>query len=388
MLINIDWLQLHTRGKINRVNGYTFKKLEYGTSVFDVVEDLYLDSEYIASVCSSPKSRIINPNTVIIKFINRQLYSPTLFEKVDNVLNSLNLEYKGITRLDIAGDVNKFKNGLHPESLINKFMTMDLRKIGYTKGVAHFEQGSRMKYETLKFGSGSSPISCYLYNKTKELNDKKMKPYIVDSWKASGLNTEADVWRLEFSIKGNNLFLKELSTGENIRVDIYNLRNPEFLRSLFYSLQKSYFRFKVPGKDSNSSRWKDLQILPNYTYFTERVFITETQDSTRADKIFLKKLDNLNNEIRNYANFRESFLKELTAEFCANKGLTDYYLERIHGSAQSTIQQMKDDQLTVYEKAERAGRTERSNKNLFDQEEEAKRIRSIILKPKQYKHYI
>lgn len=388
MLINIDWLQLHTRGKINRINGYTFKKLEYGTSVFDVVEDLYLGSEYIASVCSSPKSHILHPNTVIIKFINRQLYSPTLFSQVDNVLQSLNLEYKGITRLDIAGDVNKFKNGLHPESLINKFMTMNLRKIGYSKGVAHFEQGSRMKYETLKFGSGSSPISCYLYNKTKELNDKKMKPYIVDSWKASGLNTKEDIWRLEFSIKGNNLFLKELSTGENIRVDIYNIRNPEFLRSLFYSLQYSYFRFKIPGTDSNPSRWKDLEILPNYIYFTERVFITECQDSTRADKIFLKKLDKLNNEIRNYANYREDFLKELTAEFCANKGLTDYYLERIHGSAQSTIQQMKEDQLTIYEKAERAGRTEKTNKTLFDQEKEREHIQNIILKPKQHKHYI
>ena len=49
---------------------------------------------------------------------------------------------------------------------------------------------------------------------------------------------------------------------------------------------------------------------------------------------------------------------------------------------------MKEDQLTIYEKAERAGRTEHKNKKLFDQEEEAQRIRSIILKPKQYKHYI
>ena len=387
MIINIDWLQIHTRGKINRNNGYTFELLKYSTQVFEQIENLYLGTEYIASICSSPKSHILHPNTVIIKFINRQLYSPTLFTKVDNVLNSLHLEYKGITRLDIAADVNKFKNGLMPENLISKFMKMEVRKIGYTKGKVHFEQSSRMKFETLKFGSGTSPISCYLYNKTKELKDVKMKPYIMDAWKASGLDTESDVWRLEFSIKGNNLFLKELSTGENIRVDIYNIRNPDFLRSLFYSLQFSYFRFKLPGTDKNISRWKDLEILPNYTYFTERVFITETEDSTRSDKIFLKKLDKINDELRNYANYREDFLKEFTAEFCANKGLTDYYLQRVQGKAQSTIEQMKSDQLTIYEKAEREGRTERKDKNIFHQQEEAEHIRNLILKPKMNKNY-
>ena len=387
MLISIDWLQVHCRGSIIRTGAYTFKKLEYTTQVFNSIEDLYRGTQYIASICSQPKSGILHPATVIIKFINKLLYSPTLFTTVDNVLNSLGLEYKGLTRLDIAADFNSFKNGLHPENLIGKMMNMKIRKVGYTKGKVHFEQSDRMKFETLKFGSGSSPISCYLYNKSKELKDVKMKPYIVDTWKASGIDIGKDVWRLEFAIKGNNLFLKELGTGENIRVDIWNIRNPEFLKTLFYSLQTSYFRFKIPGADKNISRWKDLEILPNFTYFAERVFISECEDSTRADKIFLKKLDKLNNEIRNYAAYREDFLKELTAEFCANKGLTDYYLERIQGTAQSTIKQMKEDQLTIYEKAERQGKTERKQKNIFEQDEEAQRIRNIILKPKQYKHY-
>ena len=105
-------------------------------------------------------------------------------------------------------------------------------------------------------------------------------------------------------------------------------------------------------------------------------------------KIFLKKLDKINDELRNYANYREDFLKEFTAEFCANKGLTDYYLQRVQGKAQSTIQHMKSDQLTIYEKAEREGRTERKDKNIFHQQEEAEHIRNLILKPKMNKNYI
>lgn len=382
MLISIDWLQLHLRGDIRREAKYTFKKLDYSTQAFSTVEDIYIDDNYFASMVSEPRSQVINPKTVILKVINKNLYSPFMFSQLEDLLKSLNLSYQGITRLDVCADFNYFKNGLHPETLINNFMCLKFRKVGQTKGKCHFEQKTRMHYETLAFGTGKSLIRCYLYNKTKELNEVKMKPYIVDSWKASGLDTKKDVWRLEFSIKGNSLNLIDNRTGELQKVDLKNLQSREFLNNLYYSLQNQYFRFKRDTGDKNVSRMPDIQLLPDNPANWKRLFLTEAGDVTRADKIFIKKLDRMNDEIRNYANYREEFMTELISEVCTTKGLTDYYLKKVQGKATNTLLYLKEQQETMYEELKRKSEKETKDIHLFTEEERKERIKKIVLNTK------
>lgn len=382
MLINIDWLQLHCHGVISENKKYVLKQLNYSTRTFKTIHDVFLNGEYIASIVSDPVSKIINPKTVIVKIINKQLYSPYLKSLVMSLIEDFNLYFIGITRLDICSDFNYFKNGKYPETLINDFMTLKIRKVGQTKGKCHFEQKKSMHYETLSFGTHNSVIRCYLYNKTKELNDVKMKPYIIDNWKASGLDINKNVWRLEFSIKGNSLKLVDESSGVIEKLTLDNIFDRQFLTNLFYSLQYSYFRFKQPTGDKNISRCPDVELFQNYPFTWKRLFINESTDGTRADKIFIRKLDDLNNEIRSYAKYRDEFLQELTAEFVTEKGLQDYYLHKIAGKSTNLINYLKEEQFTMYEDLKRRDVLKEQDKELFDDETVKEKIKKIVLSNK------
>lgn len=387
MVISIDWLQLHFNGQIVRSEKYKWETLEFSTQVFLSVENVYLDNYYIASVLSHPRSQILDPDMVIIKIINKVLYDDKLWEILDNFVKSLGLIYKGITRLDICADFNTFKFGKHPENLINEFMKLDIRKVGQGKGTVHFEQSDRMKYQTLKFGTSKSLICCYLYNKSKELQQVKMKDYIIDKWRASGIDCNRDVWRLEFSIKGDSLALLDEETGELLKPNLDTLRDYEFLSKLFFTLQKQYFRFKRKTKDKNKSRWPDIELFNYSPTLPRRLFITETGDGSRADKIFLRKLDGLNNEIRKYAKFRENFLEELICEFAIDKGLADYYIKRINGRATEALIYLNQIKSENYDELQKNKRAQNLNQDLFSREKHLINLKSNLLDKKLLNHY-
>ena len=58
-----------------------------------------------------------------------------------------------------------------------------------------------------------SNVDTYLYNKTKEMQDKKYKPWIVEAWKRAGIDTSKDVWRLEFSLHNPRFIVRDNITG-------------------------------------------------------------------------------------------------------------------------------------------------------------------------------
>lgn len=385
MVISIDWVQLHVRGNIARNTPYQFKQLDYSTQVFKCVEDVYFNDVYIASVCSIPRSSVIHPLTVIVKIINNILYHPDKWSIITSFIDSLQCEYIGITRLDICADFNTFYNGLYPETLINKFMTMQARKVGQSKGQCHFHQRTSMNYSTLKFGTGESVVCSYLYNKTKELNEVKMKQYIVDMWQSSGIDVNKQVWRLEFSIKGNSLALLDKSTGELNKPNLQTLQDKDFIYKLYYSLQNQYFKFvKFDGK-KNISRAPPITLLPPYPTDSKRVFLTESGDGSRADKIFLKKLDGLNNELRNYAKLRQNNIDELVCEFAISKGLTEYYVKKCKGVAYDKLKYLITNQSSVYDELSKIDNNKSNSQSLFNYQDECLRLNKLILQSKQKK---
>lgn len=381
-VLNIDWLQIHCEGVINRACNYKFEKKEYSTQVFECIEEVSLNHKLIATVCSVPRSKILSYNMVIIKFSNEVLYNPNLYHIVKTLVSNLSLSYIGLTRLDVCADFNYFTNGLYPETLIKKFMSNQIRKLGQSKGSCHFNQKTDLIFDTLRFGTGKSIISAYLYNKTKELNEVKMKPYIVDCWRASGLDVDKTVWRLEFTIKGNQMSLLNKKTAELVKLDIQSIFDKTFLMDLYSSLQQSYFRFKVISADKNVSRWRDVILFDNTLHDWDRLFEFSAGDSSRSDKIFLKKLEMMNTELRNYANYRNEFLTELTAEFATSKGLQDYYLERINGKATNVIKYLKKEQFTMYEAMSRVGKIAEKSETLFTGDELNESICKVVLSPK------
>lgn len=350
MLLSIDWLQLHCRGIITDVSDYRLVKMDYGTRQF---KDVYLcstDSMDICTICANPHSSILHQLTLIIKFDNELLYNVSCFNIIDKFLYDFNIKVLGLTRVDIACDFQQFNNRMLPGVLINNFMRNKVRKVGQAKYKVIGEQKEIHSFEYLRFGSESSVISAYLYNKTKEMSDKHMKRYISQNWESAGYDIEKDTWRVEFSIKSKQIALVSKLSGEVENIDYDYIKVKENVKKIFDCLQLKYFEFRKNTRKSNVTREKKLELFKTYTTEYQRVIIVGEGDGTRSDKIFLRKLEGLNSELRAKKRDEVQVVENLMLEILEKKGLEHYYKSRIAGSLTDRIDMMlEDNKLKVQE---------------------------------------
>ena len=124
-----------------------------------------------------------------------------------------------------------------------------------------------------RFSSSANPISCRIYNKTLEIQQKSQKTWFYDLWKkmqpgfyAAPWDGSSDVWRLEFHLKRD--FLRNQVHAVTNQLD--SIENPYDLLDRFGSLwmyaagrvggdadglPDGWLRYVVPTEDSNRSRW-------------------------------------------------------------------------------------------------------------------------------------
>lgn len=261
------------------------------------------------------------------------------------------LKYKSISRLDLCYDCNDFVGGMSPRRLINSFLSGRFLKNGQpsytlqgdtmsdkrdqlvdaiigalreqspenendTKRILQSVVNERIKrtddsrctlrgsaknvrdINYISFGSRSSAVCTYMYNKTKELREVKEKPYIRQLWKLNGIDDSRDVWRVEISIKSDAKTLLKTDTGEIFTISTDMLKLQADIESLFYIYADKYFDFRINDLTKNKSRMKSVSIFKHMPVITTRpVRLTLRQDVTKADKIFLRKLVNIENEI-------------------------------------------------------------------------------------------
>ena len=122
-----------------------------------------------------------------------------------------------------------------------------------SKNVIEESQKDRSFYsgrnlETITFSGHGKPLSCKLYNKSKEIDQQgKKKIWFHDIWKREKKwNGTSTVWRVEYSIEREGLREMELE-------DIYDvLRN---LKRLWTYCTHEWLRMASPVADTNRSRW-------------------------------------------------------------------------------------------------------------------------------------
>jgi hypothetical protein len=110
---------------------------------------------------------------------------------------------------------------------------------------------------TLAFSKHTAPLSCSIYNKTREIKQKSGKTWFYDLWHKNGWDGESNVWRVEFRFKRE--FLREV----NIE-DAYSILD-QFKLLWDYAaghvaggedgLPDGWLRYVLPSEDSNRSRW-------------------------------------------------------------------------------------------------------------------------------------
>ncbi len=342
MLLNIDWLQLNCRGVISKTTGYQIKQMEYSTRQFKIIQEIYINNKLFCTCVSCPFSSVLASDMVLLKVANEHLYSPTLFSDLDKLIRDFYLRVKGLSRLDLCCDFTEFYNHRSVSKFLNQFMKNEVKKMGKATYKIQGMQKRRHVIDYLRFGTNNSDVSVYLYNKTKELNEVKMKPYICDCWRASGLDVEKTVWRLEFSIKSSRIKLVDEDTGVIHSIDYHSIKEAHFKELIFSALLKSYFSFRTNSGCRNVSREKNIKLFEDKYLTTRRYRFSGLGDATRADKIFVKKMEETNCQLRNIKKSYNNENENMLFDFIIEKGLENYYLDRIKGELTERIIKYKE----------------------------------------------
>ena len=299
-IISIDYLQLYCDATHLDYSGeFTTEQEEYGTRNFEILEKVYLQGSLFATVQRKPRSEILQSYAAIIKFENSLLYYADAELIITNFLHQCQITVINITRIDIAVDFKKFQKGLLPQNLIKGFMREKYLKNGRGKYTIIGNQKNALDVSYLRFGTKSSDVNVYLYNKSLEMREKVFKPYVFAQWKQLAGSPLDDVWRLEFSLAAKaTTFLNE-ETGEIENIDLSILSNNNQKKRLVSALEERYFEFKVNDGQANKSRMRRLQLLGlKSTGFTNR-YMPASSDIYKRDKVLMKNIYTIDKEHRN-----------------------------------------------------------------------------------------
>lgn len=325
----IDWLSISGKSTGYQLESLQVVKLEHGTSVFSCIEEIFRKSKRIATVTSHAYSEIIDKNLLIVKFDNWVLYDEKFWTIYSDIIEELRINSVKISRLDICKDFNYFYNKRNPKNLIKGFLTGDLIKLGKSKYSVWGETNERLTYDYLSFGKKSSTLNVYLYDKSKELNQVKNKPWVRNKWVQYDLDQQLPVYRLEFSIKKSEIGLINKTTGEEVKFTVNDIFIEESLNLLFDTLLSKYFHFKIYSGNSNVSREISVKLFENETFDEIAWEVEDSLETNRSDKIFLKKLDNLYSELRTDDLALFKAIENIRNVFSTRKNLTEYLEDKI-----------------------------------------------------------
>ena len=262
--------------------------------------------EEIAVLVANPRKGFIFPeNDGILKVTNKYLYQKDFSDFLRQLLAELHLNFCNYVRVDIALDFLQFDTMSAPD-FIKGFTERRYMKRDKCKFAAYGETWSVDRggltggFETLKFGMETSENQYKLYNKTKEMTDKKIKPWIADNWANNGWDGVSDVWRLEFVIK---------NTTKGIVIDtdtVLSMKDFDFLEYL-EMIYKHYFSMLFnfvntehtkKGNLKKQSRCKPVVLFESWQTVPVTINLSIKKDGGRASKIFAHALMRLNQELR------------------------------------------------------------------------------------------
>lgn len=268
-VISIDWLQCLCEKQSTIVeqelyvtsnqtnehglhNTYKLVDAQEFTMGYNYHKSVILGKIVVAHISWLPKRENIDERNASIKLANNVLYTNQWHFILGDICNALGWQCKSITRIDLACDFNYLMHGLQPELFIRKYIRNS--NTGYIRcGSNKFSIiGEKMEQQTsfsyIRWGSRSSGVCTYLYNKSKELRETKYKPWIIERWRGAGLNVK-NVWRLEFSINSNGRGLRDIETGLVHSLFVDDVEQSIQLKSIFHTYAKKYFHFKKLRKD-------------------------------------------------------------------------------------------------------------------------------------------
>lgn len=305
---NCDWLQLHLYLSFDLEDYPKGKFLIKRTGQSKVFRDIYeitnLLGYPVATWATNANECIMEKGHGVLKFDNKQLYvNADLKKYVSDFLKHFTFRFIGITRLDICFDFHEFENFRAPQNFIKDFLSSRILKRNSTKFLSGGSHDKLTYNESISFGSKQSSVYYKLYNKTREMLAKTLKPHIVNSWKTTKLDAEKkDVWRLEFTLNADTAtLLNDYDQAFKYHsLDTLHLPN---MYGIFVYLFEKHFNFVNKKNISRKDRMKPVLLLtlPLTHLKIDRLQANiAVKDSTRSTKIFIKKMFETNEDLRKF----------------------------------------------------------------------------------------
>ena len=359
--INLDWLEVFCieDGCLDpnyfQNLGWNVCVREYGTPLYKQMFTLLNEhGKPFLEIRRDPYSLkenggIFEKGSGHIRLANRTLYTYNPIQQLQQFLVKYNYQYKGITRIDIACDQLMFDNGMDPEKLIEDYMSGSILKNRNSRINVHgCEKADGRSWNSIKWGSASSPLSTKIYDKTLELKEASDKLYIKDSWVKAGLcdlqkvvydykdkktgieekrskmvivkagtKTEEErtineveevkVWRVEFSIKSEARNWITIDKQHVLSIGLTKFQTRERCLLMFLLLSKWCMNFvKAEYNEDGKQKRKD-RCTPIVLYTEKNLSntfkphrITENEDPTRTEKIICNRLIRMSKEHQGY----------------------------------------------------------------------------------------
>lgn len=290
---------------------------------------IFCGNKSLVHIFMTPKMSALDHKSVSVKVANRLLYKRDWSWILHDIIRVLGFRIINITRLDLCCDFQTFdyklwckedgtqaaiseqnpteqrvkelaaegitSHNMTPNEFIyrylqdhhsetsetfvregsNQFVVYGAKRARAVDGSKEINDATEIKlsstFEYIRWGSRDSGVCTYLYNKSKELRDKKSKPWIRQRWQEAGLKEDdGDIFRIEFSIKAKGLFLKKadlkhgmkrLKADEIKTLSASDIETQKRLEETFGSYSWKYFSFRRAAGQKYRKDMKRVQLF-------------------------------------------------------------------------------------------------------------------------------
>ena len=257
--------------------------------------------------------------------------------------NALNLQYKGVSSLDIAFDTDeacifpgyKFSGdeithrakGETGGISVAQFVVAAsrgavIREAKFNRSkiipIAEFSGRNGGYYDTFYMGQRGSSVFARVYNKSLEMQENGQKTFITEDWRQRGYDEKNPVWRFEISFnhlsaKRGRLMIDLPESGFLLLSDAIQQVSKTNAPAFFFAAQKEFFTFTTKG--GNSSR--KTMFYNNLSYNCGYVLAIKKVKQPKQQKDIIK----YNNVTRYFAKYTRGIFRtpEARAYFDINQ---------------------------------------------------------------------
>lgn len=230
-IFGVDWLEMFVSESPSvdysaegfRRRGWDVVERDYGTKT--MAEMMVLNDSRgfpFVEIRRAPRGLNQHPESCVytfgdsyVRLNNLYCYDYNPMKLMMDFLEREHYTIKKIYRIDLYMDFVRFDSGDIPKRVARRIVNHTYAKVNQThRRTSGDDTWTECFDNWISWGATGSMVSTKFYNKTKEISETGMKKtYILQRWKQAGLIDDIatirlsgqliEVWRLEFSIKGN-----------------------------------------------------------------------------------------------------------------------------------------------------------------------------------------